>query len=230
MGEVEVELFTHVEGEDEGFEGLVGCPLLLCRAPSNRSVASDDLAELGLSNGDSASLPVAFLVELLDGEVVLTRPEDEFERADFVLKELMDGRNIMHYLTVETVSTRLNLSDRGSHCRGLSFPFRPRFQVQVACMLKQLVDLLLQTHNLALNQRGNLNSLSLEDLIDDRVQVVSIDLAEAVLRKVLDELHYLHAVAVGLHPDPELGMLRLDLVDECEEHVVHLISHVVEIR
>lgn len=113
----------------------------------------------------------------------------------------------MDYLTVETVATSLNLSDRGSYCWGLSFPFCPRFQVQIACMFKQFVDLLLQAYNFTLNQRGNLYSLCLEDLIDDRVHIVSIDLAEAVLCKVLDKFHDLHAVAVGLDPGSELGML-----------------------
>ena len=49
-------------------------------------------------------------MELLNREIVLTSPEDEFERADLALKQFMDGRNIMNYLTVETVSTSLYLS------------------------------------------------------------------------------------------------------------------------
>ena len=111
MGEIEVELFTHVQGENEGFQGLISGPLLLGRAPSNRSISSDDLAKFSLSNGHSPSLPITFLMELFDGEVVLTRPKDEFERANLVLKQFMDGRNIMNNLTVETISTSLNLSD-----------------------------------------------------------------------------------------------------------------------
>lgn len=85
--------------------------MLLRRAPSNRSIPSDNLAELGLSNGHSPCLPITLLMELLNREVVLTRPEDELKRADFVFEQLMDGRNIVNNLTVETVSTSLNLSD-----------------------------------------------------------------------------------------------------------------------
>jgi hypothetical protein len=29
LGEIEAELFMHVEGEDEGFERFISCPLLL---------------------------------------------------------------------------------------------------------------------------------------------------------------------------------------------------------
>lgn len=111
MGEIEVEFFTHVQGENEGFQGLVSGPLLLRRAPSNRSIPSDDFAELSLSNGHSPGLPITLLMELLNREVVLTRPKDKFKRADFVFEQLMYGRNIMNNLTVETVSTSLNLSD-----------------------------------------------------------------------------------------------------------------------
>lgn len=50
-------------------------------------------------------------MELLNGKVVLTSPEDELERANFALKQFMDGRYIMNNLTVETVSTSLNLGD-----------------------------------------------------------------------------------------------------------------------
>lgn len=133
----------------------------------------------------------------------------------------------MHDFTVETVATNLNLSDRASCC--LSLPFCPRFQVKIACMFKQLVDLLLQTYNFTLNQRGNLYSLSLKDLIDDRVHIVSTDLVETVLCKILDELHDLDAVSICLDPYSELGMFCLDLIDEGEKHVVHLIANVMEV-
>lgn len=48
LGQVEIELLSHVEGKDEGFERFICRPLLLCWRPSNRRVSSDHFPELSL--------------------------------------------------------------------------------------------------------------------------------------------------------------------------------------
>ena len=91
LGQVETEFLSHVEGEDETFHGFVGRPLFLCRAPCDRRVPSYDFPELCFNQSQGACLSIAFFVELLDGEVVFTCSEHEFEGTYFGFKESLDG-------------------------------------------------------------------------------------------------------------------------------------------
>ena len=77
LGQVQVELFPHVQGEDEGFQGFVCRPLLLRRTPGDGSVAADHFAVLGLDQGQSAGLAVALLVELFNRKAVFRGAVDE---------------------------------------------------------------------------------------------------------------------------------------------------------
>lgn len=49
LGEVKVELFLEVDGEDEGVHGFVGRPVFLAGIPCQRSIPTDDLTVLRLN-------------------------------------------------------------------------------------------------------------------------------------------------------------------------------------
>ena len=93
--QVQCEFLSHVEGEDETFHGFIGCPLFLGRAPSYRSVASNNFSKLGLDKSQGASLSIAFFMKLFDGVAILAGSEHQLERTYFLIEHSLDGRNIV---------------------------------------------------------------------------------------------------------------------------------------
>jgi hypothetical protein len=65
-------------------------------------------------------------MELLDGEAVFTGSIDQFQRSYLGIEESMDGGDIMHDLTFETVGISFDFSD-GMRIRDVSFPLGSGF-------------------------------------------------------------------------------------------------------
>ena len=66
LGQIQAELFPQVQREDERRHRFVRRPVLLARVPREWSVPADDLAVLGLHQGERAWDIVALFVELED--------------------------------------------------------------------------------------------------------------------------------------------------------------------
>ena len=72
LGQVEVELLSEVDWEDEGCHAFVGCPMFLCRIPGERSVPSNNFAVLCLEDSDCISDVVASFMEFCDWKSIFT--------------------------------------------------------------------------------------------------------------------------------------------------------------
>ena len=210
LGQIERELLPHVQGEDERFHGFVSRPLFLGRTPGYRRVPSNNLPELGLHQSQSSSLPIAFLVELLDGKVVLAGPEHQLERTYLGIKQPLDGRHVCYDLACDLGRSHPGL-DYG---RRYPFPPRSRFEVEVARLVQKIRNLLLQGRHLILQNSGDLYVLGRVHLVEDGTEVVAVDLRVAVLSNIFDKFHNLDAEAVGLDPHPEFSVLGFDPFDE----------------
>jgi hypothetical protein len=104
------------------------------------------------------------------------------------------------------------------------------FQVQITYFLQKLIDFLLKSNNLALDNIWNLNFFGGQDLIENGADISTIDMCVIMFCEILDELHDLNIVSIGLNPNSKLGVFCFNLIDKVDEHVVHLVLHVVEIR
>ena len=87
----------------------------------------------------------------------------------------------------------------------------------------------MEADNFALDNIWNLNFFRGQDLTKNGADISTINMVVVVFCKILDELHDLNIVSVGLNPNSEFGVLCFNLIDKVDEHVVHLVLHVVEI-
>jgi hypothetical protein len=69
----------------------------------------------------------------------------------------------------------------------------------------------------------------IEDLRNNRVQVLPREVRVVVLADILDELHDLHRITVSLDPKAELLMLLSDFFERLREKIVHLFDGCVEV-
>jgi hypothetical protein len=103
------------------------------------------------------------------------------------------------------------------------------FQVQITYFLQKLIDFLLKSNNLALYDIWNLHFFGGQDLIKNGADISTIDMCVIMFCEILDELHDLNIVSIGLNPNSKLGVFCFNLIDKVDEHVVHLVLQVVEI-
>lgn len=101
LSQVQVEFLPHIQRKDKTFHRLVCGPLLLCGTPAYRSVASDDLSELGFHQSQSTCLSVTFFMELFYWKGIFGGPEQELEGGNFGLEESLDGGDIVDDFTWE---------------------------------------------------------------------------------------------------------------------------------
>ena len=227
LSQVQCKFLTHVQRKDKTFHRFVSSPLLLSRTPTDRCVPTYYFTKFSLNESQSATLSIALLVELLDGEVVLTGPEDQLEGSNFGVKQSLDASHIAGNFTLQQ-SWRHACFHRTSR----RHPVLPgsRFQVQIAGLLQQLANFLLHSCYLVFKYLRKLNIFSRIHLIQNGTQVIPIDLRITILSHILDKFHHLNTETISLDPHPEFGMLAFDPLDYAQEHRIHLVTQIVEVR
>ena len=166
-------------------------------------------------------------MELSDGVAIFWGSEEELEGGYFGIKQPLDSRNITN-----NFAGKRNLRKFWFQSwRSKKFLLLPsaRFKVKITRSFEQIKQILLQGHNLILNNLRRFDLLGGVHLSEYRSKIITSDEAVAALCQIFDKLHDLHTEAVGLDPKFELRVLCLDLLDEAVERKVDFVAQVLKL-
>lgn len=105
-----------------------------------------------------------------------------------------------------------------------------RFEVNLADPIQSPINIVSKKKDLFFGDVGQLRPLCVQKFVNDGLKVLSFEIVEIEFARCLDKLHYLETVAVCLDPKFVFGLLSFDLGQHAEEHLIHLIHKVVEVR
>lgn len=104
-----------------------------------------------------------------------------------------------------------------------------RFQVYLTNFVQLPQYIIFKQDHIVLTDVWQLLALGIKQLINDRIEVLPIEVLEIKLTGVLDELHHLKTVTVCFDPELKFGLLGFDLGENVEEKAIHFVHEVVKV-